>query len=97
MKNHSSNSVTISERIDFHNVTETELQADGGLALFRVPRSVRDTLSSLGRMVAEDSAGIEIRFVTDAPAFRPMSIMPRRSCFSAGRLSIRSTGSSRAA
>ena len=63
-------SVKIPEGIDFHNVAETELQADGGLALFRVPRSVRDTLSSLGRMVAADSAGIEIRFVTDAPAFR---------------------------
>lgn len=70
MKNHSPDSLKIPEGIDFHNVAETELQADGGLALFRVPRSVRENLSALGRMVAEDSAGIEIRFVTEAPAFR---------------------------
>lgn len=56
--------------LSFHNVTETVLQPDGGLALFRIPHSVRDALSVLGRMVAEDSAGMELRFVTEAPAFR---------------------------
>jgi len=56
--------------LSFHNVTETVLQPDGGLALFRIPKAVRDSLSVLGRMVAEDSAGIELRFVTEAPAFR---------------------------
>ena len=70
MQHHSPNSVKIPEGIEFHNVAETELQADGGLMLFRVPRGVRQSLTALGRMVAEDSAGIEIRFVTDAPAFR---------------------------
>ncbi len=56
--------------LSFHNVSECEPLPDGGLALFRIPRHVRDSLSPLGNMVGEDSAGIEIRFVTDAPAFR---------------------------
>lgn len=53
-----------------HNVAEFEPSPCGGVALFRIPRKVREALSPLGRMVAEDSAGIELRFVTEAPAFR---------------------------
>lgn len=60
----------IHENIALHNVVETEPAPGGGLALRRFPRSVREALSPLGRMVSADSAGIEVRFVTDAPAFR---------------------------
>lgn len=60
----------IHENIALHNVAETEPAPGGGLALRRLPRSVREALSPLGRKVSADSAGIELRFVTDAPAFR---------------------------
>lgn len=56
--------------IALHNVTETENLPDGGLILRRYPANIRQSLSMLGKMVAEDSAGIELRFVTDAPCFR---------------------------
>ena len=42
----------------------------GGVYLRRFPRAVRDVLSPLGRMVAQESAGVELRFVTGAPGFR---------------------------
>ena len=56
--------------IELHNVVETETFADGGLVLQRYPQKVRRSLSMLGKMIAEDSAGIELRFVTDSPCFR---------------------------
>lgn len=56
--------------IALHNVVETETLADGGLVLCRYPEKVRCALSALGKMVAEDSAGIELRFVTESPCFR---------------------------
>lgn len=56
--------------ISFHNVAETETQPDGGLILRRYPAKVRRSLSMLGKMIAEDSAGIELRFVTESPCFR---------------------------
>ncbi len=60
----------IHKNIGLHNVVETEILTDGGLALRRFPKNVRGALSPLGRMVAEDSAGIELRFVTEAHSFR---------------------------
>jgi len=58
------------EGLSFHNVAEFEPVEGGGVGLFRIPKTVREALSPLGRMVAEDSAGVEVRFVTGAPAFR---------------------------
>jgi hypothetical protein len=55
--------------IEFHNVTELESAATGGRTLRRFPASVRNTLSPLGRMVSQDAAGCEIRFVTEAQSF----------------------------
>lgn len=56
--------------IAFHNVAEKESLPDGGLLLRRYPANVRRSLSMLGKMIAEDSAGIELRFVTESPCFR---------------------------
>jgi lysophospholipase L1-like esterase len=56
--------------VALHNVSETETLADGGLVLHRYPKAVRRSLSVLGRMIAEDSAGVELRFVTESPCFR---------------------------
>ncbi len=53
-----------------HNVAELEPASTGGLYLRRFPGAVRRALSPLGRMVAEESAGVEIRFVTEGDAFR---------------------------
>ena len=67
----------IFEEIEFHNVVEMEPAAGGGFALRRIPASVRGALSPLGRMVAADSAGCEIRFVTEAESFRlALSVLP---------------------
>lgn len=60
----------IFEEIEFHNVVELEPAAGGGVALRRIPASVRGALSPLGRMVAADAAGCEIRFVTAVESFR---------------------------
>jgi hypothetical protein len=60
----------IHNQISLHNVAETEILGDGGLALRRIPKDVRQALSTLGRMISEDSAGIELRFVTEAASFR---------------------------
>lgn len=56
--------------IALHNVAETAPLPDGGLILRRYPEKVRRSLSILGKMIAEDSAGIELRFVTESPCFR---------------------------
>lgn len=56
--------------IALHNVAELEPAPGGGLYLRRFPAEVRAALSPLGRMVAEDAAGIELRFVTASPNFR---------------------------
>jgi lysophospholipase L1-like esterase len=56
--------------IALHNVVALEPAPGGGLYLRRFPAEVRAKLSSLGRMVAEDAAGIELRFVTASPNFR---------------------------
>jgi lysophospholipase L1-like esterase len=63
--------------IKFHNTVELEPVAGGGLALRRFPKAVRNCLSPLGRMVAQESAGCELRFVTDAENIRlSVSSMP---------------------
>ncbi len=56
--------------IGLHNVVELEPAEGGGHYLRRFPRHVRDALSPLGRMVSCDTAGVELRFVTDSPNFR---------------------------
>jgi lysophospholipase L1-like esterase len=53
-----------------HNVVELDDAPGGGVLLRRWPRAVRKTLSPLGRMVAQESAGCELRFVTEAKSFR---------------------------
>ena len=60
-----------------HNVVELEPLAGGGVLLRRIPRHVAETLSPLGRMVAEESAGVELRFVTASTSFRlTLSALP---------------------
>jgi lysophospholipase L1-like esterase len=56
--------------VGLHNVMELEPAPGGGVFLRRFPRSVREAMSPLGRMVAQESAGCELRFVTDAASFR---------------------------
>ena len=53
-----------------HENIELEEAAGGGLHLRRIPKAVRDCLSPLGRMVSQESAGCELRFVTEADSFR---------------------------
>lgn len=60
----------IHESIELHNTIELEEAAGGGLHLRRIPKAVRDCLSPLGRMVSQESAGCELRFVTEADSFR---------------------------
>lgn len=62
-----------------HNVVETEPAIGGGQYLRRFPRAVRQALSPLGCMVAEESAGVEIRFVTESDGFR-LSLGAEPSC-----------------
>jgi len=53
--------------VELHNFTEVDKWEGGGEILYRIPRAVREHLNPRGRFVAEESAGCEIRFVTDAP------------------------------
>jgi lysophospholipase L1-like esterase len=67
----------IHENIELHNTVELEDAAGGGVHLRRIPKAVRDCLSPLGRMVAQESAGCELRFVTEAENIRvAVSSMP---------------------
>ena len=72
----------ISHSIELHNTVELELAEGGGQYLRRFPREVRNALSPLGRMVAQESAGCELRFVTEAESVRlaissvPSSLAP---------------------
>lgn len=53
-----------------HNVVELDDAPGDGVLLRRWPRAMRKCLSPLGRMVAQESAGCELRFVTNAKSFR---------------------------
>ena len=57
------------DQVHFHNVAEFEPAVTGGTYLRRFPRAVRKALSPLGRMVSEESAGVEVRFVTESDHF----------------------------
>ncbi|MDD7984405.1 sulfatase-like hydrolase/transferase [Lentisphaera marina] len=57
----------IYENIEFHNNVELEPASGGGLAIRRYPKAVRDSLCQLGRLVSQESAGCELRFVTESP------------------------------
>jgi lysophospholipase L1-like esterase len=54
----------------FHNAAELDPASGGGILLRRFPKTVRDALSALGRLVSKEAAGCELRFVTDAPNIR---------------------------
>jgi len=69
----------IHENIELHNTVELEAAAGGGVLLRRIPKAVRDGLSPLGRMVSQESAGCELRFVTEAESFR-VSVSSLPSC-----------------
>jgi len=56
--------------LELNNTVELEPAAGGGVYLRRFPKQVRDVLSPLGRMVSQESAGCELRFVTAAPNIR---------------------------
>jgi hypothetical protein len=58
------------ENTELHNTVEIEPAAGGGVHLRRYPKAVRDCLSPLGRMVSQESAGCELRFVTEAESIR---------------------------
>lgn len=60
----------IHENIELHNTVEVETAAGGGMHLRRIPKTVGDCLSPPGRMVARESAGCELRFVTEAENLR---------------------------
>jgi len=60
----------IHEDLEFNNTVELEPAAGGGVYLRRFPKHVRDVLSPLGRMVSQESAGCELRFITAAPNIR---------------------------
>jgi len=72
----------IHHSIELHNTVELEPAEGGGHYLRRFPRAVREALSPLGRMVAQESAGCELRFVTEAESIRlalssvPSSLAP---------------------
>jgi lysophospholipase L1-like esterase len=65
--------------IEFHNAVELEPAVGGGFTLRRIPASVRAALSPLGRMVSQDAAGCEVRFVTEAQSFR-VAVSTQPSC-----------------
>jgi len=58
-----------SEFYSLHNVAALEPAPGGGLYLRRFPREVHQALRALGRMVWEESSGVEIRFVAEDNAF----------------------------
>ncbi len=61
--------------ISFHNVAELDSRADGGGHLLRrFPRELLQCLSPIGRVNGANSAGCEIRFVTDAPRYARLSV-----------------------
>jgi hypothetical protein len=60
----------ICENLEFHGAVELDPAVGGGLALRRFPKAVREALSPLGRIVSQESAGCEIRFVTEADSVR---------------------------
>ncbi len=67
----------IHENVELHNTVEIEEAAGGGLHLRRIPKTVCNSLSPLGRMVAQESCGCELRFVTEAESIRvAVSSMP---------------------
>ena len=58
----------IYNHLELHNFAEIEPWAGyASGSLHRIPRSVADQLGSRGRWIALESAGSEIRFVTEAP------------------------------
>lgn len=57
------------DTIHFHNVAAFEPAPSGGTYLRRFPHRIRKALSPLGRMVSEESAGVELRFVTESDNF----------------------------
>jgi len=73
-----------------HNVAVEEPAPSGGFYLRRFPLEVRQILSPLGAMVAEESAGVEIRFVTEGNSFR-LALGAEPSCLdpsASGRLEV---------
>jgi lysophospholipase L1-like esterase len=60
----------IHQNIALHNVVELDDAPGGGVLLRRWPQPVREGLSPLGRVASQESAGCELRFVTEAKAFR---------------------------
>ncbi|CAM4191986.1 GDSL-type esterase/lipase family protein [Saccharibacillus endophyticus] len=51
----------------FHGAAELEPAPAGGLYIRRVPASVRARLGARGRLIAAESTGCELRFVTSSP------------------------------
>lgn len=57
--------------VEIHNGVRDENEtSQNGLGLYRYPQAVRNAMSPLGQVVSQDSAGCEIRFVTESPNFK---------------------------
>ncbi len=56
--------------VDFLNTAETVPHPSGGITLHRFPHAVQTALSPLGRIVSAESAGCEIRFVSESDSIR---------------------------
>jgi len=64
-------SVSLPKTIEFHNTPAPEPSPAGaGWILPRYPRNVYETLGSPGFLTAQESTGVELRFVTDARHLR---------------------------
>ncbi|MEO8614088.1 MAG: GDSL-type esterase/lipase family protein [Luteolibacter sp.] len=63
--------MSLPANIEFHNIPSAELSPNGvGWILPRYPRQVYETFPSPGFMTAQESTGVELRFVTAAPHLR---------------------------
>lgn len=61
----------IHDRIEFHNCAElTPRLGLPGLSPQRFPEAVQNAMPAEGRLHASDAAGVELRFVTDAPIIK---------------------------
>ncbi|MEJ8305051.1 GDSL-type esterase/lipase family protein [Saccharibacillus sacchari] len=56
----------MSDRLAFHGAAELEPAPAGGVYIRRIPAAVRGRLNARGRVIAAESTGCELRFVTSS-------------------------------
>lgn len=59
----------IHNNILFHNVVDLDPAPGGGVYVRRFPEDVRNIMCPLGKLVAQESSGCELRFVTESESF----------------------------